>query len=355
MKKDHYYVVGVMSGTSLDGLDLALVEFFLNRDNWEYRYLATTTSPYSNSWHEKLSKARFLDTESLCLLDRDYTDYLANQIQFFMNQNIEYPVDLVCSHGHTVHHQPEKGITVQIGNQSHLSSLLKTTVVCDFREQDVALGGQGAPLVPGGEFYLFQDYAACVNLGGFANISLLGEARLIAFDIAAANLVFNAYAQRQNLSYDAGGVIASKGVLIQSLFEELNGLSYYKLPFPKSLGVEWIGEQLEPILASYESETTENLMHTYSVHLATQILKVLPNSGKILFTGGGAHNTFLMDQIKKMSKAQICIPDRVMIDYKEAMVFGFLGLLKYLGKDNCFSSVTGCHHDHSSGVIFQCN
>ena len=355
LKKNRYYVVGVMSGTSMDGIDLALMEFFFKMGKWEYNYLSTTTNPYSNSWKEKLSGARFLKSELLSFLNEEYTDYLANQIQIFINQNAEYSIDLVCSHGHTVHHQPDQGFTLQIGNLKKLSTLLNTTVVCDFRVQDVALGGQGAPLVPGGEFFLFQDYSVCVNLGGFANISLLGEDNIIAFDIAAANLVFNAYAEKRNLSYDADGAIARKGSVIFNLLEQLNALDYYQKSFPKSLGIEWIGEKLDPVLDRYKHKKLEDLMHTYSVHLATQILNVLPKSGKILFTGGGTHNLFLMEQIKKISTAQIDIPSLVMIDYKEAMVFGFLGLLKYLGKDNCFASVTGATHNHSSGVIFNHN
>jgi len=348
-------VIGVMSGTSLDGLDLALVEFNLNKGKWVYRYVSTTTNPYLDFWHKQLEDARFLDAEALAILDRDYTTYLAEQIQLFMTQNSSYTIDLVCSHGHTVHHKPDQGITFQIGNQKELSSLLKTTVVCDFRVQDVALGGQGAPLVPGGECYLFSEYEACVNLGGFANISLLKQDDLIAFDIAAVNLVFNMFAQKLNLPYDADGKIAAQGLLIPSLLEELNALPYYQRVFPKSLGVEWITEQLTPIFNAYDQEKVADLMHTYSVHLATQLLNVLPISGKILFTGGGTYNLFLIQQIQKISSAEICIPSDLMIDFKEAMIFGFLGLLKYFGEDNCFASVTGARHNHSTGVIFKYN
>jgi anhydro-N-acetylmuramic acid kinase len=355
MKKEHFYVIGVMSGTSLDGLDLALVEFGLNDDKWSYRFVSTTTKSYSKSWQKKLEEARYLAVDSLAGLDRDYTTYLAEEIQLFRNQNPTYTIDLVCSHGHTVHHKPDQGITFQIGNQKELSSLLKTTVVCDFRVQDVALGGQGAPLVPGGEYYLFSEYEACVNLGGFANISLLKQDQLIAFDVAAANLIFNRFAQKLNLPYDADGKIAAQGLLIPALLEELNALPYYKLEFPKSLGVEWITDQLTPIIKAYNQEKVTDLMHTYSVHLARQLVNVLPKSGKVLFSGGGTHNLFLMQQIQTISIAEICIPNDLMIDYKEAMIFGFLGLLKHRGEDNCFASVTGARHNHSAGVIFKYN
>lgn len=228
------------------------------------------------------------------------------------------------------------------------------TVVCDFRVQDVVLGGQGAPLVPGGEYYLFADYDACINLGGFANISLIkNQLKPLAFDIAAANLVFNKLSNRLDLAYDSGGKIASKGSLVPKLLDELNALDYYKQTSPKSLGVEWISQYIEPIFNKFNQESISDLMHTYSIHLAGQISKVLPTSGKVLFSGGGTHNDFLLQQIKKNSTAEICIPSSVLIDYKEAMIFGFLGLLRVLGVNNCFSSVTGSTHNHSSGVIFE--
>ena len=354
LKQNSFCVVGVMSGTSLDGLDLALVEFNFIKNKWDYRFISTITKPYDSLWVEKLSKARFLSEEGLLSLDNEYTNYLANQVQFFIDQNTSYKIDLICSHGHTVHHQPDKGITVQIGNQSRLSVELRKTVVCDFRVQDVALGGQGAPLVPGGDFYLFSNYTACVNLGGFANITLIKKKeKLLAFDIAAANLVFNGLASRLDLPFDSGGEIASKGLLIPELLAELNALDYYRQASPKSLGVEWLSQYIEPILFFFNQESIPDLMHTYSVHLADQISKVLPNSGKILFSGGGTHNSFLMKQIKKNSTSKICIPSTVLIEYKEAMIFGFLGLLRFLGKNNCFSSVTGSCYDHSSGVLFE--
>ncbi|MBA22725.1 MAG: anhydro-N-acetylmuramic acid kinase [Flavobacteriales bacterium] len=354
LKQKSFCVVGVMSGTSLDGLDLALVKFNFIQNKWNYRFISTITKPYDSIWVEKLSEARFLSENRLVSLDNEYTSYLANQIQLFIDQNANHEIDLICSHGHTVHHQPDKGITVQIGNQSKLSVELKKTVVCDFRVQDVALGGQGAPLVPGGEFYLFSDYAACVNLGGFANITLVNKKeKLQAFDIAAANLVFNQLASRLDLPYDSEGKIASKGSLIPELLAELNALNYFSQASPKSLGVEWVSQHIEPILNVFNQESIPDLMHTYAVHLADQISKVLPNSGKILFSGGGTHNSFLMQQMEKNSTSKVCIPSKVLIDFKEAMIFGFLGLLRFLGDNNCFSSVTGSSRDHSTGVLFE--
>ena len=351
--KGRYCVVGVMSGTSLDGLDLALIEFILVNKKWKYRLISTTTKIYSKKWKQKLNKARFLKPQELEILDSDYTDFLADQIQLFMNQNSDYTIDLISSHGHTVFHQPEHGLTYQIGNKKQLGALLQHTVVCDFRVQDVALGGQGAPLVPAGESHLFSEYVACVNLGGFANISLLGDFNPIAFDIAPANLIFNFYAQKLNLAYDKGVEIASKGQIVKTLLTELNALPFYTDKPPKSLGVEWLVQNITPLLRSYDQESISDLMHTYASHLATQILKVLPKSGKILFLLMVTHNTFLMQLIQDKCSAKIFIPSPIIIDFKEALVFGFLGLLRFLGEDNCFASVTGSSRDHSSGVIFE--
>ncbi len=351
--KDCFYVVGVMSGTSLDGLDLALIKFNLANKKWKYRFISSFTIEYSDSWKLKLSNARFKNPKDLYNLDLDYTNFLAEQIKIFINRNFEYQIDLISSHGHTVFHQPQKGITYQIGNHKMLSDLLDYTVVCDFRVQDVELGGQGAPLVPGGDFHLFSDYKACVNLGGFANISLLDNYSPIAFDISAANLILNNYAQKLNLPFDAEGKIASTGKIIIPLLDELNSLEYYFQKPPKSLGIEWLSEKVNPILSSFSEESIPNLMHTWVHHLANQILWVLPNSGKVLFTGGGTHNSFLIGLIKQKSTAQICLPSNTLINFKEALVFGFLGLLKFLGEDNCFSTVTGSSHDHSTGVIFK--
>jgi len=281
--KGRYCVIGVMSGTSLDGLDLALIEFVLDNKKWEYQLISTTTKSYTEQWKKRLTEARLMKPEQLALLDLNYTNFLAEQIQLFINENSDHTIDLISSHGHTVFHQPEQGLTFQIGNQKQLADLLQHRVVCDFRVQDVALGGQGAPLVPGGEFHLFSEYAACVNLGGFANISLLGDSSPIAFDIAAANLIFNFYAHKLNLAYDAGGAIASKGKIVKPLLDELDALSFYNESLPKSLGVEWLAQNVTPLLSSYEQESIPDLMHTYASHLATQILKVLPDSGQNTF------------------------------------------------------------------------
>lgn len=346
-----FYVIGVMSGTSLDGLDLALVEFKKVQEKWHYKFLETDTKTYSSSMRKRLSEARYLSKEDLFDFDIFYTNYLAEQIRNFISQNSKYDINLICSHGHTVFHQPKKGITLQIGNQEELAIQLKKTVVCNFRKQDVAFKGQGAPLVPGGEYYLFSEYKACVNIGGFANITLLQKLQLQAYDIAAANTILNIYAQQLKQPYDDRGKIAASGKLINPLLQQLEEIAYYKKKPPKSLGVEWVSAVIEPILNNFKHESVPDILHTYSTHLANQILSALPKKGKVLFTGGGSHNTFLMNLIRDKCSAEMCVPDPVLIDYKEAMIFGFLGVLKVLRINNCFASVTGASHNHSTGDI----
>ena len=261
-------------------------------------------------------------------------------------------LDGVASHGHTVFHQPEKRLTLQIGNLSHLADRVGLPVICDFRAQDIALGGQGAPLVPMGDQVLFSNYSACVNLGGFSNITTVQNQNVLAYDICATNTVLNLLAQRLNLNYDEGGKIAKGGKIIPSFLEQLDKLHFYTKKPPKSLGIEWVREFIVKILDNYANAETNDLLHTYTLHIAEQIAKCLPKKGSVLFSGGGSHNTFLVGAIQKRTKAKIVVPSPEIVDYKEALIFAFLGLMKWKGSINCLASVTGAEKDHSTGKIF---
>ena len=343
-------VLGVMSGTSLDGVDLALLHFE-KKEVWKYSILATTTVAYPEDWIERLRHAVDLSKQDLAVLDRDYTLYLAKIIQDFLAQQHQLP-DFVSSHGHTVLHQPEKGITYQIGNLASLAEVTGLKLICNFREADVALGGQGAPLVPGGEVHLFNEYSACVNLGGFANITLLNNTPVVAFDICPVNIVMNALVHPLGLAFDHGGKLASSGQIISDLLDQLNQLDFYKTSFPKSLGVEWVIKQVNPLLRQYENHSTADILHTFCHHIAYQIAQQLPENGPVLLTGGGCYNAFLISIIKNLGKVDVVLPSKDLIEYKEAMIFGFLGLLKELNLNNCLASVTGAQFDHISGEIF---
>ncbi|MFO7719438.1 MAG: anhydro-N-acetylmuramic acid kinase [Gillisia sp.] len=352
MKKNEYKVLGVMSGTSLDGIDLAYLEFN-KQQHWEFQIIKAETIPYSSEWRKKLAQAINFNIEELKALDENYTSYLAEIISEFIKKHEIIALDAVCSHGHTVKHEPENGITLQIGNLPELAILTGQNVICDFRVQDVALGGQGAPLVPVGDELLFPQYSYCLNLGGFANISTSEGGKRIAYDICAVNTVLNYYAEKLGLQYDQDGDLARSGQLDPQLLEELEGLSYYKLPPPKSLGIEWVNKEVLPVLKKYESDIP-SVLRTYCMHIALQISKELGNdaASEVLVSGGGCFNVFLIQQLKKMTSTKLVIPSIDIINYKEALIFGFLGVLRLREEINVFSSVTGAEQDHSSGMIY---
>lgn len=351
MIKNEYNVVGVMSGTSLDGIDIAHV-YFLNVDGrWSFKILKSETIPYSNSWFNKLSKLTDLSREDILNIDIPYTLLLADTIKNFIDNNKIKNLDAICSHGHTALHNPDEGYTMQIGNRELLFQVLKTTVVCNFRVQDVALGGQGAPLVPIGDKLLFFDYNHCLNLGGFANISTNRLGKRIAYDICPVNIVLNYYTRKIGLDYDEDGIIASQGTINTALLDHLNNLAFYKATAPKSLGLEWVENQIFPLIDSYGLET-KDILRTFIEHIAQQIAIHLKNNATVLITGGGAYNIFLIERLKVISKSKIIIPDNTLIEYKEALIFGLLGVLKLRGEINCLKSVTGASKDHSSGIVF---
>ncbi len=352
MENNAYQVLGVMSGTSLDGIDLAFVTF--TRDlKWEFSIGAAETVPYNQEWKQRLSGGINLDSEELQVLDEDYTEYLAEVINKFINKHKLEELDAVCSHGHTIKHEPENGLTLQIGNLPQLAELTGNSVVCDFRVQDVALGGQGAPLVPVGDELLFSEYKYCLNLGGFANVSTSKDGNRIAYDICAVNTVLNHYAEKLGMEYDKDGDNARQGKLNPELLERLEALPFYKMPPPKSLGIEYVNKEILPLINSLEKDIP-SVLRNFTQHVALQISNEIGKdaSAEVLVTGGGCLNTFLIQQIKKMTLTHLVIPSLEIINYKEALIFAFLGVLKLRDEINVYSSVTGAESDHSSGEIY---
>ena len=351
MENEVYNVLGVMSGTSLDGIDVAFLNFRFN-GKWEYDIIAAETVPYADAWKKALSEAIFYNEEQLRNLDRDYTSFLAEVISGFITRNHIKELDAICSHGHTIKHEPEKEYTLQIGNLPELAKLTGQKVVCDFRIQDVKLGGQGAPLVPIGDELLFSEFEYCLNLGGFANVSTIRNDKRIAFDICAVNTVLNYLAGKLGHDYDRNGEIAASGTTDKALLEKLNSLTFYSEKPPKSLGIEWVNKNILPLLE--KREDFSSLLNTYTIHAAEQIAKMFDNnpSSNVLVTGGGAFNGFLMGEIKARTACEIVIPSSKVINYKEALIFGFLGILKLRNENNVLASVTGASKDHSSGVIY---
>ncbi len=339
-----------MSGTSIDGLDLVYVHFEKKR-KWIYKVENSITYRYSKEWFQKLKTSVSLSNSDLLGLDQDFTLLLSKQILRFINEFSIKDVDAISSHGHTVFHDPKNNFTYQIGNLPRISKQIGHKVVCNFREQDVKLGGQGAPLVPVGEKYLFSEYDSCINLGGFANISKNLDEKLIAYDICPVNTILNYLSNKINLDFDKDGEISKNGKLIEDLYVKLNKLDYYNNNHPKSLGIEWVNSTIIPLLDQYPNQVVD-LLHTYNYHIAEQVSKNIINEKNILVTGGGAKNKFLIDLINRKLNKNVVIPNNTLIDYKEAIIFGFLGVLKILDINNCYSSVTGSSRDHCSGDIF---
>ena len=353
MLKESYHIIGVMSGTSLDGIDLAEINFTKNK-TWQFQILKATTTPYSEKWLSKLKNLTQKAIKDLQQIDVDYTNYLAEVITTFIKKNNIKNIDAVCSHGHTALHQPEQKLTYQIGNLPELAKKINQNVVCDFREQDVKLGGQGAPLVPIGDQLLFSDYDYCINLGGFANVSTKINNQRIAFDICPVNIVLNKYVQQLGFDYDDKGHLASEGKINQQLLKQLNALDFYKKLYPKSLGLEWVEQQIFPLIDQYDL-TIKDVLRTMVEHVAQQIAKITSQkvNASVLLTGGGTYNDFLVERIKALTNNKIVIPSKEIIEFKEALIFGFLGVLKLREENNCLASVTGASKDHSSGNIFK--
>ena len=348
-----YKVIGVMSGTSLDGIDLAAVEFTILDQKWSFKILEKETISYTENWVNQLKEAVAFSEEKLTQLNENYTILLGGIIKDFINKFHLEDIDAVCSHGHTILHQPQNGFTLQIGNLPTIAKIVGTKVVCNFRVQDVQLGGQGAPLVPIGDRILFSEYDYCLNLGGFSNISFEENNNRIAFDISPVNTVLNFYANKLGLDYDDKGEISRFGKLNSDLLNELNELEYYSKPFPKSLGFEFVKEIVLPLIENYPI-AIEDKMHTFTEHIALQTAKVLPSkNGKLLVTGGGAYNTFLMERMQfHLPSLKIIIPDAEILEFKEALIFALLGVLKLRDEINVLGSVTGAKKNHSSGLIF---
>ena len=359
MERYCYSIIGVMSGTSLDGIDLAYVKFTYDLDKnkgWSFSLIQAQTLAYDQKWYSTLKQALHYDKQELEQLNHDYTVFLAGVIQDFIACYDIVDVDAICSHGHTILHRPDLGYTLQIGNLPFLADLVNHTVVCDFRTQDVALKGQGAPLVPIGDALLFSHYQGCVNLGGFANISFTNEQnKRIAFDICPVNIVLNALVAKKGVWYDKDGELSKQGKVNQDLLEELNALDYYKKLPPKSLGAEFVEQYIMRILQKYSLSTCDFLC-TYTAHIVTQIKQTLENNAlhKVLLSGGGSHNTFLVEQLRHSSDVfELVVPPKDIVDFKEAIIFGFLGVLRLLGQNNILSSVTGASKDHCSGMVYQ--
>lgn len=349
-----FRMLGMMSGTSLDGLDLALVEFRKPRkgSGWNFTILKAETMSYSGTrWQQDLPLAYHLQGQALDELSKAYSNWLNGQARDFITRS-GWEVDAVASHGHTVLHLPDRGLTRQIGNGRQLATGLGVPVVCDFRQEDMARGGQGAPLVPAADALLYPDEAVCLNLGGFSNASWVDRrGRRRAGDLGPVNIVLNALAAREGEAYDHAGKRAAAGHIRDGLLEAMKAVPFYQRPFPKSLGREWAEQNIMPLLQEMD---TNDALATATEHAAWAIahgLKEMPK-GRVLVTGGGVYNDQLMARIKALSGRELKVPIDTVVQFKEAVSFALLGLLKLRGEVNVLASVTGGEADGSDGKVY---
>lgn len=340
--------IGVMSGTSLDGVDVAICRFS-EKNAFDLLYFRSIE--YPNNWQKKLSSAQLLNGLSLQLLENEYSEYLAKVISICVKESGQNP-DFISCHGHTIFHQPENGLTYQMLNGGILAIRTGLKTVCDFRRSDVAQGGQGAPLVPIGDKNLFGKYVACINIGGFANISYEYQDKRIAYDISPANIILNHLAEREGYKYDKNGELAKSGKLIPSLLKELNSIDFYSKEPPKSLGREWVENEILPLIVK---GNTRSLLATCTAHIGYQIglaLEPISRKGSVLITGGGAYNTQLVSEIKANTHQEIHIPNTEIVEGKEAIIFAYLGWLRISDIPNILASVTGGKNDICGGSVY---
>ena len=351
----NYEIIGLMSGTSMDGLDIAHVKFDFNADsNDSFELLNTDTVPIPDELLQKLMDAPNYSVAQLLMLDKEFGRFLADSVTKFIDQKkiVKNSINAIASHGQTILHQPNNGFTLQIGCGSTLSYLTDINVINDFRTKDIVAGGQGAPLVPIGDFGLFSDLAeGFLNIGGFANVSFKNDDSIVAYDICPGNLPLNKLAHAKNLEYDKNGELAKSGEINFFLLDLLNSLDYYLLDGPKSLGTEWIEEFYYPKL-KFDKEI-ENNLRTVVEHTAIQISNVLNSAhlNSVLVTGGGAKNGFLVERIQHYFNGELILPEQKIIDFKEAIVFAYLGALYLDKRPNALSSVTGAQKNTIGGVF----
>ena len=361
-----YRIVGLMSGSSLDGLDIVFAEFEASNNNWKYKILAADCYAYDIDWNKRLLNAQNLSAYNYMLLHIDYGKLLAEFVNKFIAENeLQHQVQLIASHGHTIFHAPELNMTSQLGDGATIAALTEINVVSDLRNIDVALQGQGAPIVPLGEKLLFPGYDFYMNLGGIANLSFQTEKTFIAFDICAANKVLNMLAEKLNYTFDEDGNLAASGSINEKLLNELNAFDYYKKPYPKSLANSFGTDEIYPLIESYNINVYDALC-TYVEHIAVQTLQAIKiiidaetqaakSSYKLLLTGGGAFNKFLVNTLQQHLSTQnieIVIPENTVVKYKEALIMALLGVLRWREENTVLASVTGAKRNSIGGAVW---
>jgi anhydro-N-acetylmuramic acid kinase len=356
-----YKVMGLMSGSSLDGLDLVYTELHENRGEWNFEIVAADCYAYSQEWQEKLKDAINLSAQDYLLLHSAYGHYLGSEVNRFIEaHNLHFKVGLIASHGHTTFHLPAQKMTGQLGDGAAIAASTGINVVSDLRALDIAFGGQGAPIVPIGERLLWKDYSMFLNLGGIANISFNLSNNYIAYDVCPANRVLNMLVAKVGQEYDAGGKLAALGSVNEALLQQLNGLSYYQQPYPKSLANSFGTDEVFPLVEA-AGLSVPDALRTYTEHIVQQIVRAIENfkdqipNSKLFVTGGGAFNTFLIQRLSEVLQGygvEVVIPDQNTVNYKEALVMALIGVLRWREEYNVISSVTGAQRNSIGGALW---
>lgn len=350
-----YPMIGLMSGTSGDGLDIVFAVFKYDKE-WSFELVCGETIPFPEHLGDALSQCHLFNGEDLAHLDIHFGHWMGLQVAEFCRRNQATPL-AIASHGHTVFHQPEKHLTSQIGNGWALYVASQLPVINDFRSLDVQLGGQGAPLVPVGDKLLFAEFDYCLNLGGIANISLEVENQRVAFDICPFNLLFNHFAKKTGVPFDDKGNLARSGSVLPHLLNALSNASYYALTGARSLGREDIEKSFLPLTELPDTNPID-ILATLSEHTAMMIARSINQTSSknklLLVTGGGAFNRFFLEKlaIKLGKDTTLSVPEEDLIAYKEALVFAFLGVLRMRREINCLASVSGASKDSCGGTLY---
>lgn len=361
---NRYLAIGLMSGSSLDGLDIACCEFVLDNGLWSFSIQQTDVVAYPDEWMQEFKRLPIASARTLWETHTALGHFFGEQVNLFIEKHqLQGQVYCIGSHGHTIFHFPEKRFTTQIGDGAAIAAKTNLPVACDFRSADIADGGQGTPIVPIGDLMLFRDYRFCLNIGGIANISCKTDNSIIAFDICPANQILNMLSNRTGKEYDEGGTIAASGALNQELLNNLNALPYYTLPYPKSLDNSFSREVIIPVLEA-SGLSLEDKMRTYVEHIAVQTAQhklaavtreniALHENDQLLITGGGAFNTFLIERIKENTHLKVHVPDERTVKFKEALVIAFMGVLRMRNEINVLRSVTGASKDSVGGAVYR--
>jgi len=359
-----YRAIGIMSGSSLDGLDIVFASFEESRGIWSYNIMAADTYEYSKEWLRKLQQATGLAAYDYLQLHSEYGRYIGERINEFIEQhNLSHQVQLIASHGHTVFHAPENSFTAQLGCGAAIAATTGINVVSDLRAMDIALGGQGAPIVPVGEKLLFPNDELLLNIGGIANITCKTGEEYIAFDICPANKILNLLAEKEGKKYDEDGMMAAGGIVHEGLLDHLNAMDYYTLPFPKSLVNSFGIKTVFPIVESYTQITTADALRTYVEHIVIQVTKAIQfineqhaiTNKQVFITGGGALNIFLVNSLQQALQLfgfTVAVPSSEIVQYKEALIMALFGLLRWREENTVLQSVTGAKRSSIGGAVW---